>query len=67
MRPKKIHKDFNVDTHLRLSGSDYDFLSNYAVKNGYSVSFLIRQLIKSFIIQKKGELSDENFQTYLNS
>ena len=67
-RPKKIKVKCDIDTHLRLSLSDYDFLSNYSVLNGYnSVSYLIRSILKSWIISKKGELSDADFQTYLNN
>lgn len=67
MRPKKIHNDYNFLTSIRFNKDDYDFLSLYANKNGLSVSNLIRDLVKSFIIQKKGELSDEDFQSYLNN
>lgn len=67
MRPKKIHSKLEVDTHLRISKRDYIFLMHYAEKNGYSVPMLIRLIIKSFIVNKKGELSDEDFKTYLNN
>lgn len=67
MRPKKIHKDYDFLTSIRFNKNDYDFLSLYANKNGLTVSSLVRNIVKSFIIQKKGELSDEDFKTYLNS
>lgn len=67
MRPKKIHKDYDFLTSIRLNKEDYDFLSLYANNNGSTPSKIIRSLVKNFIIQKKGELSGENFQTYLNS
>ena len=67
MHKKSLKKNLNFDIHLRLNSNDYDFLSHYAVLNGSSVSSLIRDLIKSFIISKKGELSDEDFKTYLYS